>query len=68
MLTLLKSPAAGVKTIENTLSVLDIFNPVAWNTDLQSGRYKGHSKAFKSMLESPFVPTNKTIYRVIHPE
>ena len=36
--------------------------------ELQSGRYEGHSTAYKSFFESPIMPMNRTIYRGLHPE
>ena len=35
---------------------------------IQSGRYKGESKATRLFFESPLIPMNKTIYRGLHPE
>lgn len=71
---LLKSPAAAVNTFESAGDLLDLLNP--WNYAaiggedalIKRGRYKGHSKAYKSFMQSPFVPTNRTIYKMIHPE
>lgn len=73
-LTLLKSPAAGVNTIEDTLDLIGLLNPYNYetfggeNAILQSGRYKGESRAAKLFYESPVIPMNKTIYRGLHPE
>jgi hypothetical protein len=73
-LRIVKSPAAGVNTLEQTLNLVGLLNP--WNYEffngedalLKSGRYKGESKATKLFFESPVIPMNKTIYRGIHPE
>ena len=35
---------------------------------IQSGRYKGESKATRLFFESPLILMNKTIYRGLHPE
>ena len=35
---------------------------------IQSGRFKGDSRATKLWFESPLIPMNKTIYRGLHPE
>lgn len=72
--TLLKSPAAGVKTAEGLLDLIGLLNPYNYellgkeDALLKSGRYKGHTKAYKLFFESPVIPMNKTIYRGLHPE
>lgn len=73
-LKIVKSPAAGVNTIEDTLDLIGLMNPYNYETFagedalLQSGRYKGESKAVRLFYESPIIPMNKTIYRGLHPE
>lgn len=73
-LKILKSPAAGVNTIENILDLIGLLNPMNYeifageDAILQSGRYKGESKAYRLFFESPVIPMNKTIYRGLHPE
>lgn len=67
----LKSPAASIKTLEGLGDVLGIFNPwhyVGEDAIIQSGRYKGHVKAYRDFMNSPFVPMNKTIWKMLHPE
>lgn len=71
---ILKSPAAGIDTIKDTLDLIGLLNPFNYETIggkdalLKSGRYKGESKAVRLFFESPVIPMNKTIYRAIHPE
>lgn len=73
-LKIIKSPAAGVHTIENILDLLGLMNPYNYevfggeDAILQSGRYKGESRAYRLFFESPVIPMNKTIYRGLHPE
>ncbi len=67
-LKIIKSPAAGVNTIENILDLTKLLNPWNYIDELQSGRYEGHSTAYKSFFESPIIPMNRTIYRGLHPE
>lgn len=73
-LRIVKSPAAGINAIEDTLDLLGIINPMNYETFggedaiLQSGRYKGHNRATRLFFESPVLPMNKTIYRGLHPE
>lgn len=67
-LKIIKSPAAGVNTIENILDLIKLLNPWNYMDEIQSGRYEGHSTAYKSFFESPIIPMNRTIYRGLHPE
>lgn len=67
-LKIIKSPAAGVNTIENILDLTKLLNPWSYMDEIQSGRYEGHSTAYKSFFESPIIPMNRTIYRGLHPE
>lgn len=67
-LRIIKSPAAGINTIEDMLNLTKLLNPWNYMDEIQSGRYEGHSTAYKSFFESPIIPMNKTIYRGLHPE
>lgn len=67
-LKIIKSPAAGVNIIENMLDLTKLLNPWNYTDEIQSGRYEGHSTAYKSFFESPVIPMNRTIYRGLHPE
>ena len=73
-LKIAKSPAAGINTLENTLDLVGLINPYNYevfageDAIIQSGRYKGESKATRLFFESPVIPMNRTIYRGLHPE
>lgn len=67
-LKIIKSPAAGINIIENMLDLTKLLNPWNYMDEIQSGRYEGHSTAYKSFFESPIIPMNRTIYRGLHPE
>lgn len=67
-LRIIKSPAAGINTIEDIIDLTKLLNPWNYMDELQSGRYEGHSTAYKSFFESPIIPMNRTIYRGLHPE
>lgn len=67
-LKIIKSPAAGVNIIENILDLTKLLNPWNYTDEIQSGRYEGHSTAYKLFFESPVIPMNRTIYRGLHPE
>lgn len=71
---LLRTPAAGIVTIEGVLNLVGLFNPNNYETFngedaiIKSGRYKGKSKATKLFWESPLFPFHRTIYRGLHPD
>lgn len=73
-LKIIKAPAAGVNTIEGELNLIGLINPYNYESFageealLQSGRYKGESKAVRLFYQSSLVPMNRTIYRGFHPE
>ena len=75
-LRIFKSPFAGIKPVENMLSLIkSLLNPLDWGIEglgddriLQSGEYKGHSRLYKNFFESPVIPMRKTIKRAINPE
>ena len=67
-LRILQSPAAGINTIQNILNLTKLLNPMNYIDELEYGRYKGHSTAYKAFFDSPVIPFNKTIYRGLHPE
>ena len=65
---ILKSPAACVSSWEGTLNMTKLMMPSSWTTTLQTGRYKGHTKAYKLFWDSPLIPMHRTIYRGLHPQ
>lgn len=73
-LRILKSPAAGVNTIEKSLNLLDLMIPsnyeVFYGEDaiLKSGPYKGKSRAQQSLLKSPMAPMYNTVMRAVYIE
>jgi hypothetical protein len=73
-LRILKSPAAGVNTVEKTLNLIDLLNPMNYevfngeDAILKSGPYKDKSKAQQSLLKSPLAPMYNTVLRGIYIE
>jgi hypothetical protein len=68
---LLKSPFAAVNTVENIVGLFDMLIPWNWDaftTEVQRGRFAGHSQAYKRLMTSPLIPMNNTIYKSLHPE
>ena len=64
----LKSPAASIDTIEDMLATFGLLFPSNYMHTMESGRYKGHTRAYKIFMTSPFVPMNNTIYKSLHPD
>ena len=67
-LRIIKSPAAGVNTLENFVNVTKLLNPYNYIEEVESGRFKDHTKAYRALFESPLIPMNKTVYKVLNPE
>lgn len=73
-LKIIKSPAAGVNTVEKALNVIDLLNPYNYevfngeDAMIQSGAYEGKSKAQQSILKSPLAPMYNTVMRAIYIE
>lgn len=71
---LVKSPMASIQITENALNFIsNILNPLHWGIPgvgdeyiLQSGKYEGHSRLYKSFMDN--VPVVNQIYRFSHPE
>ena len=65
--TILKSPAAGIKTLETVSNLLKLVNPSSYYDEnrFQSGRYKGKTRAYKYAVEA--IPYVRTINRNIDP-
>lgn len=64
---ILQQPAAGISVMQNSLNLLDTINPLAYMDEIESGRYKGHSRAYRSFMKSPLVPLYKTVSNVLDP-
>ncbi len=65
---ILKSPAACVNTWEGVSNLTKLLVPSNYTTTLQTGRYKGHTRAHKLFWDSPLIPMHRTIYRGLHPQ
>lgn len=68
LLKLLRSPAAGLQTIESTLGLIRLVQPSSYQDRIQTGRYKGKTKAYKYLKESPLSLIFRTLDKVQHPE
>ena len=70
----MKSPAAAIQTIQSTLDLIGLINPMNYEVfagegaTLQSGQFEGKSKAYRLLMKSPLMPMRSTITRGIDPE
>lgn len=73
-LKIMKSPAAAIQTIQSTLDLIGLINPMNYevfageDATLQSGQFEGKSKAYRLLMKSPLMPMRSTITRGIDPE
>lgn len=73
-LKLVQSPFAAIPTAQSIIDLLELMNPtnyeliVGEKAIIESGNFKGYSKAQKLLLRSPLVPLRKNIMRGIDPE
>lgn len=71
---ILKSPAAAINTFEGTIDLIGLLNPFNYewagheDAIIQSGRFKGETRAMRLIYQSPLIPMNNTVYRWLHPE
>lgn len=73
-LRVLKSPAAAITTIQSTLDLIGLINPMNYETFagedaiIKSGQFKDESKAYRLLMKSPLAPIRNTIIRGANPE
>lgn len=64
----LDSPAACISVIDNTINLIKLLYPPYYSDELESGPYKGHSTAYKTVMNSPLVLQYKNIRKTFAPE
>lgn len=73
-LKIMKSPAAAIQTIQSTLDLVGLVNPMNYeffageDALIQSGQFKDKSKAYRLLMKSPLIPMRNTIVRGVDPE
>lgn len=65
--TILKDPVANVSVMESTVDLFKLIYPETWHKEMQSGPYKGHSEAYKIVMNSPVGLQTKNIRRMLNP-
>jgi len=66
-LHLLKSPFAAIGPLQNTINAFELLIPSNYMTEIKSGRYKGHVKAYKYFRELPIISMFKKVDNFIDP-
>ena len=66
-LKILKSPFAAIGPIRDSLNVFQLMIPTNYITEVKSGKYKGHSKAYKYFRELPIISMAKKVDNFIDP-
>ncbi len=68
-LKMIQSPFAGANIIQDVMEAIQTANLLnfneMWLEEIESGRYEGHSQAFKRWTS--LLPLNNTIYKSTHP-
>lgn len=67
-LKILKSPSAAIGTFQDSLGLIKLLWPWNYMDELEVGKYKGHSTAYKAFINSPLAPIYRTVERGLHPE
>lgn len=64
---LLKSPFAAIQPLQNAINAFELLLPSNYMTEIKSGRYKGHVKAYKYFRELPIISMFKKVDNFIDP-
>ena len=64
---ILKSPFAAIAPLQNTINAINLLVPSNYWTEIKSGRYKGHSRAYKYFRELPIVSMFKKVDNFLDP-
>lgn len=66
-LHVLKSPFAAIAPLQNTIDALNLLIPSNYMTEIKSGRYKGHVRAYKYFRELPIISMFKKVDNFLDP-
>ncbi|MBR1772647.1 MAG: hypothetical protein IJ749_01975, partial [Eubacterium sp.] len=64
---MLRSPFAALRTVQTTINILNLLLPSSYTDEIKSGRYKGHTKAYKYLREFPFISMWKKVENFVDP-
>lgn len=68
LLTIMKSPIACTDIIQDTVNMTKLMLPWNYFDEIDTGKYRGHSTAYKAFFESPFMGIKRNVERVATPE
>jgi hypothetical protein len=66
-LKMLNSPFAAVGVVKDTLNIFQLMLPTNYLTEVKSGRYRGHTKAYKYFRELPIISMWKKLDNFVDP-
>ena len=66
-LKILNSPFAAIEPIMATLNLVQFLIPSNYSEEIKSGKYKGHSKAYKYFRELPYISMIKKVNNFLDP-
>lgn len=64
---ILKSPFAAIGPLQNTINAFELLIPSNYMTEIKSGRYKGHTRAYKYFRELPVISMFKKVDNFVDP-
>ena len=64
---ILRSPFAAIEPLTNTINALQLLWIPNYETKIKSGKYRGHSKAYKYFRELPIISMFKKVDNFIDP-
>lgn len=65
---IIKSPVAASSIMKDVVDTANILNPWAYTDEIKSGDYKGHSTAYKSLMESPVTLWYRNLKKTANPD
>ena len=66
-LRILRSPFAAIEPLQNTINAFQLLLPWNYTEEIKSGRYRGHSKAYKYFRQLPIISMAKKVDNFIDP-
>lgn len=62
---IMDDPVAAATTIKNTVNLVGLFNPYNYMDEIENGKFKDHSSAYRIFMKSPLTGWYGTIDRVV---
>ena len=58
----------AIQPLQNTINAFQLFLPSNYMSEIKSGRYRGHKKAYKYFRELPIISMFKKVDNFLDPE